>query len=76
MVLGASPVRRVLVGWDMALTHCCRWEVRIWRIGTSAKVTESAAWRAASVVPRSHTCRPDHSVNHVRKVILPAAGST
>jgi hypothetical protein len=45
-------------------------------MGTSANVTESAACRAASVVPRSHTCRPDHSVNQALKVILPAAGST
>jgi hypothetical protein len=45
-------------------------------MGTSAKVTESAACGAASIVPRSHTCRPDHSMNQAFKVILPAAGST
>ena len=45
-------------------------------MGTSENVTESAACRAASRVPRSHTCRPDHSVNQAANVIFPAAGST
>jgi hypothetical protein len=45
-------------------------------MGTSANVTESAACPAASMVPRSHTCRPDHFVNQAAKVIFPAAGST
>jgi hypothetical protein len=65
-----------LAGRDMALIHCCTCEGRIWRMGTSANVTEAAACWAARSVPRSHTCRLDHCSNQALKVSFPASGST
>ena len=36
--MGASPDVLLLAGCDVALTHCCTCEGRIWRMGTSAGV--------------------------------------
>lgn len=76
LVEAASPAFRFGPGLVMAFIHASTCSSVIRLIGTSAKVTEASVIAAVSDVPSTQAWTSDHRVNHWRKVVFPAAGST